>query len=690
MTHSPVSRSHAFNDRSAFRRRRTSRGRGGILVAVLLACAAVLCAVPPVGAEGPSDSPVSREGLITMNFQDVDIHTLVKFIGDLTGRNFLLDPAVKGKVTVLSPGKVTVEEAYEVFLSVLEVHGYTTVHSGKITKIVPAAGAVSRAVDTMGPEGRRERVDRVVTRLVPLAHAEAQMLAVLLKPLVPKEGLLIPYPATNTLIITDVASNVERLLHIIESVDVPGAEELDVFVLSHAEAESLARELNELLVGKQGQNPQMAETLKVIADKRTNSLIVRADPGRMAEIRGLVERLDRKQGRFREGIHIYRLENAVAEDLAQVLMEIPGKGGEETKEGEAKKAPLISKEVQVSADKATNSLVVIAEPEEYELLKEVIQALDVPRIMVYVEALIVEATSTRALDLGVEWQVGNEYKGGYTNEPNDQNGGVWIGSSRGPDGRVSNLAAGALSTGLAAGVVGRAITLGDVVFPTIGAFIRAAEADSDFNILSTPQILTLDNEEAVIEVGQNIPFVTQVDEGTETTSRTIQSFEYKDVGVTLKVTPHINRNRLVRLEVEQSTKSVVQSTALGGTVLAPTTTFRTAKTVLTIRDGETAVIGGLIEDRLDRNKNQAPCLGDVPVLGWLFKTTSDRNEKTNLLVFLTPHIIEKPEEGDALYRDKREKLQEIIDRTQKGRDIEVLRRLEEEGKKSLEDHLENR
>ncbi len=680
MIHTPAL--HGFTSRTRFALSRPWAGpkRGVLLMAVLLAWMSFQWAVLPARADDRPGPASSREGLITMNFQDVDIETLVKFIGELTGRNFLLDPGVKGKVTVLSPEKVTVDEAYEVFLSVLEVHGFTTIHAGRITKIVPSAVAVSRAVDTLGPEGRPERADRVITRLVPLKHADAQVLAVLLKALVPKEGLLIPYPETNTLIVTDVASNVDRLMRIIASVDAPGKEELEVFVLSHAEAESLARGLSDLMAGKRSQNPQAPEHLKIIPDKRTNSLIVRADPGRMAEVRSLVERLDRKQGGFREGIHIYRLENAVAEDLAKVLMEIPGKGGEETKEGGAKKAPLISKEVQVSADKATNSLVVIAEPEEYELLEKVIRALDVPRIMVYVEALIVEATSTRALDLGVEWQVGNEYKGGYTNEPNDQNGGVWIGSSRGPDGRVSNLAAGALSTGLAAGVVGSAITLGDVVFPSIGAFIRAAETDSDFNILSTPQILTLDNEEAVIEVGQNIPFVTQVDEGTETTSRTIQSFEYKDVGVTLKVTPHINRNRLVRLEVEQSTKSVIQSTALGGTVLAPTTTFRTARTVLTVRHGETAVIGGLIEDRIDRNKNQAPCLGGVPVLGWLFKTTSDRNEKTNLLVFLTPHIIETPEEGQGVYRDKREELQGIIDRTRRGGDVEAIRRLDEDEK----------
>jgi general secretion pathway protein D len=657
------------------------------MMQVLPALMILLCLSFPAAAEEPPSPVPDQQGLITMNFQNVDIHALVKFISELTGKNFLVDPRVKGQVTVISPGKVTVDEAYEVFLSVLEVHGFTTVRAGKIIKIVPAVEARSRALDTLGPESRQELADRMITRLVPLEYADAQVLSVLLKPLLPKEGLLIAYPETNTLILTDVGSNVERLLRIIASVDVPGGEEVEIFSLSYAEAESLAQELTHLMVGKRVQKQPLPDSLKIIPDKRTNSLIVRAVPEDMAKIRGLVERLDQRQVRSREGIHIYQLENAVAEDLASVLMEIPGKGGGDTaEEGEKKKAPLISKEVQISADKATNTLVVIAEPEEYEVLKGVIEALDVPRIMVYVEALIVEATTTRALDLGVEWQVGNEYDGGYGDEEGDENGGVWFGGSRSPDGRVSDMAAGAFASGFTAGVVGRAITLGDVVFPTLGAFIRAAETDSDFNILSTPQVLTLDNEEATIEVGQNIPFVTEVNEGSEDDSRTIQNFEYKDVGVTLKVTPHINRNRVVRLEVEQSTKSVVSSSALGGTVLAPTTTFRTAKTVLTVRDGETAVIGGLIEDRMDRSKDQTPCLGDVPGLGWLFKTTSDRSEKTNLLVFLTPHIIENPKEGRDIYHDKRNEIQGIVDKAREGQDIEQIRRLDKE-KKTLKDLL---
>jgi general secretion pathway protein D len=294
--------------------------------------------------------------------------------------------------------------------------------------------------------------------------------------------------------------------------------------------------------------------------------------------------------------------------------------------------------------------VVIADPDEHQTLEEIIRELDAPRTMVYVEALIVEVSASKSLDLGVEWRGADSFSGGFSE---GSNGGVVLGGSPGAA-AVDALARGRIPTGFTAGVVGRAITLGNIVFPSFGAFVKAIRSDTDFNILSTPQILTLDNAEALIEVGQNIPFVTQVTQTSETSyENAIQTFEYRDIGVTLKVTPQINDNRTVRLSVEQSVKSVLERTALGGTVLAPTTTFRRAKTAITVKDGETAVIGGLIENRLDRGLTETPCLGGIPAFGWLFKSTTDRDEKTNLLVFLSPHIVENPEENRKLYLDKK-------------------------------------
>jgi len=632
------------------------KGRGVVFLLLLCFLLAGGFASELNASEKKGKAP-RKAGLITMNFKDVDLGVLIKFISEITGRNFVVDPAVKGQVTILSPEKVTIDEAYRVFLSVLEVNGFTTVKAGKVIKIIRASEAKGKGVETFFEKGPRGVEDKVITQLYPLKYAAATDLAKLLKPLTAKTGLLIPYQETNTLIVIDVSSNIHRLVRIVDELDVRGVEEIRVFTLEYARAEKLGPKIKEVLQEK-GKKRLGKHVLKIIADERTNSLVVLANPKTTTDVQMLIEKLDRRETRPRATIHIYTLENAVAEDLVNVLSEIPGKGAK----GKKGKAPLISKEVQISADKATNSLVIIAEPEEYEILEDVIKKLDVPRTMVYVEALIMEVSADRALELGVEWRVGNKYHSGYGT---DKRGGVWVGGTAGGGGGLENLASGSLPAGFAAGVVGRAISLGGVTFPSIGAFIKAVRSDSDFNIISTPQILTLDNEEATIEVGQNIPFVTRIDEGTSTTDRAIQSFEYKDVGVTLKVTPQINQNRFVRLKIEESVRNVVESTALGGTVLAPTTTFRTAKTTITVKDNETAVIGGLIEKTMNRSKTQTPCLGNIPVLGWLFKELSDKNVKTNLLVFLTPHIVENPEEGRALYEEKRRQLdreQEKADR----------------------------
>jgi len=618
-----------------------------------------------------------KPAYITMNFKDVDLQVFIKFISELTGKNFLIDPNVKGTVTIVSPQKVTVDEVYKVFLSVLEVNGFTVIEAGQVSKIVPTAAAKTKATETFLEKKLRTPEDKIVTQLVPLKHADSVTLARLLASLVEKTGLLVPYAETNTLIVIDTMSNINRLVRIIGELDVPGDEEIWVTQLKYAKADDLAKKLATLFQERRGaagagqQAGVVRADLKILPDERTNSLVVLAGPNPMAKIRVLVDKLDQRQVRPRENIHIYTLQNAVAENLAKVLMEIPGKG---TKDEKAKAAP-VSKDVQISADKSTNTLVIIAEPEEYAILEEVIKRLDEPRTMVYVEALIMEVSATKALDLGVEWRVGNEYDGGFGA---GSSGGVWFGASRGPNTPLADaVATGTLSglpAGFVAGVIGNGITLGSITFPTIAAFVRAVKSDSDFNILSTPQILTLDNEEASIEVGSNIPFVTQVDQGTETTSRAIQNFQYKDVGVTLKVTPQINDEGVIRLKIEESVKSVVSQTALGGTVLAPTTTYRTAKTSISVKGGETAVIGGLIETRMDRGTMQTPCLGSIPALGWLFKSASDQDQKTNLMVFLTPHVVRNPEEAMQLYGKKKEYLDKEAERATKVQEKEVIRK----------------
>jgi len=662
--------------------RRNSKRHKNLLGVLLLALVLCLGIAPAIGQEKgtktePGDS-APKPAYITMNFKDVDLQVFIKFISELMGKNFLVDPNVKGTVTIISPQKVTVDEVYKVFLSVLEVNGFTVIEAGQVSKIVPTAAAKTKATETFLEKKLRTPEDKIVTQLVPIKHADAVNLGRLLASLVEKTGLLVPYAETNTLIVIDSLSNINRLLRIITELDVPGDEEIWVTQLKYAKADDLAKKLATLFQERRGatagaapQAGMVRADLKLLPDERTNSLVVLAGPNPMAKIKLLVDKLDQRQVRPRENIHIYPLQNAVAENLAKVLMEIPGKG---TKDEKAKAAP-VSKDVQISADKATNMLVIIAEPEEYAILEEIIRKLDEPRTMVYIEALILEVSASKALDLGVEWRLGNTYDGGYgAGLP----GGLFFGESQGSNTPVADAVNTGTLTGLpagfVAGVIGKGITLGAITFPTISAFVRAVKTDSDFNVISTPQILTLDNEEASIEVGQNIPFVTQVVESTQTTDRPIQNFQYKDVGVTLKVTPQINDDGFIRLKMEESVKSVISQTALRGTVLAPTTTYRTAKTTITVKDGETAVIGGLIETKLDRGKTQTPCLGNIPAFGWLFKTTSDRDEKTNLMVFLTPRLARTSEEVKNLYDQKRGYMDKEAERALKANEEELIRK----------------
>jgi general secretion pathway protein D len=622
------------------------------------------------GAELQGDD--QKESLVTMDFYDVDIAVFIKFISELTGKKFVLDRNVKGTVNVISPTPLTKEGAYKVFESVLEVHGYTTVPAGDIIKVVPLNQAKDKGLETMVTKTRvseGEGVDKMVTRLIPLRYAEPTEIQTLLTPLISKNGVLAAHQPTNTLIVTDVDSNIVRLLQIIREIDVPDfSMKISVIPLKHAAAEDLGKKLSELLEESTKGDRSVtqarpvgqtnAKKIKIIPIERTNTLIVLATLDDTQKIKKLVEQLDQPTPTGRDLIHVYYLKNAVAEDVCTVLGGLKKESEKDQKNGK----PVLSKDVTITPDKATNSIVARATPEEYRTICQVIQKLDIPRAMVYVEGLIVEATTEKAMRLGVEWNVGNDFN-------NEQ--GFWFGGTNaGTTGALGSLVAGVqtkdaaltLPPGFALGVLGENITFGDVTFPTIAALINAVSTDTDFNILSTPQILTTDNVEAEVKVAQNIPFLTRVDLGTETTSRAIQSFEYKDIGVVLKVTPQINQDRYVRLTIEEEVKNVVQAqtqTSQGELLLAPTTNVRSAKTTVIVKDGETVVLGGLIQDLRQGNEVRTPCLGEIPLVGALFRSTSENKGKTNLLVFLSPHIVENTEEARQLYLKKNQELEKL-------------------------------
>jgi len=603
-------------------------------------------------------NPKHDPGYVAIEFDNVDILIFIKFISELTGKNFVVDKAVRGKVTIISPKKISVKEAYKVFESILEVHGFTTVPAGSIIKIVPAIQARTKDIETRLRKGAVGPEDKVVTQLIPLKYADPDHLKRLFAPLISKSSVVVSYPPTGMLIVTDVLSNIGRLLRIIDVIDVEGiGEEISVVPLEHASATVLARSLNTVFQRTRSSVRKLkkgvvvstgSSLIRIVPDERTNVLVILASEDDTLRIRQLISLLDKETPRGEGDIRVYYLQNANAEDLAKVLMAIPSKQAKNTKKG---KSPVVSKEVQIVADKATNSLVITSDKKDYLVLEDVIKKLDVARRMVYIEALIMEVSVDKDFDLGTEWRIGESigHHGGDNREVGAF-GGSTPGQSFFPT--VTNGVV-SLPTGFSLGVLGEGITIGGIQFPTIGAVIRAFQNDSDIHILSTPQIMTTDNEEAEIHVGENRPFLTRKD--TSETGIDYSNYEFKDVGVTLTITPQINQERFVRLKISQETSQVVSETVLG----LPTTLKRTAKTTVIIKDGNTVVIGGLIDKTMNESTYKVPILGDIPLLGWFFKSKSRSKDKTNLFIFLTPHIIENPAEARKVYQEKKKEIDDV-------------------------------
>ena len=594
----------------------------------------------------------SDKRYVTIDFDNVDIVLFIKFISELTGKNFVIDKGVRGKVTIISPTKISAKEAYKVFESVLEVHGFTTVPAGNIIKIVPAIHARSKNIETRLREEAISPEDKVITQLIPLDYANPDELKKLFAPLISKNSVIVSYTPTRMLMVTDVLSNIKRLLRIVNAIDIVGiGEEISVIPIEHATASDLSKSFSDIFQARARKRPikgaPAIPVIRIVADERTNSLIILATEDDAFRVKELVKLLDKPIPRGEGDIHVYYLQNANAEDLAKVLMALPSKEGKLAKKG---KAPVLPKEVQIVADKATNSLVITAKKQDYLILEDIIKKLDIPRSMVYLEALIMEVNVDKDFRLGVEW-LGMEdftYHG--------RKGGFFGGSGGSDDyGSLKGLAGvpPSLPSGFSLGVIGQAITIGDIVFPNLGAILRAYQKDSDVNIISTPQILTTDNEEAEIKVGENVPYITK----QETSSADIDytTYEYKDVGVTLKITPQINQERFVRLKIFQEVIKLKKGTE----EYRPTTLKRSAETTVIVKDKNTVVIGGIIGEATERGSYQVPCLGDIPGLGWFFRSISRSRNKTNLFIFITPHIIENPIEARKIYKDKKEEMDRV-------------------------------
>lgn len=646
---------------------------------------------PPRNTPGAATVTPIGQGDVLLNFQAADIQAVVKAVSQMTGRNFLLDPRVKGQITIISAKPVSRTAAYQIFLSALKAQGFTAVDGpGGVVKVLPTGEAKQNAhVAKDTPHGG----EVITTHVAVLQHISAAQMVPLLRPLMAPTSQLSAYDAANALILTDYADNIRRMLRIIERIDQPVSSDVTVIGLKHASALDLADMITRLAAppGAMPGVPAQAggaaaaaagDRFTIAPDLRTNSLLIRTDnPGRLNQLRSLIDKLD-VPATTGGSTRVVYLRNAEAVKLAEVLRgllagearaqvapaAIPGAPG--TARPAASRASDAS---LIQADEATNALIINASDAAYNNLRAVIEKLDVRRAQVFVEALITEVTTEKAMELGFQWadaaKAGNGAIAGVQNFPRaaPSLGGAILGTEP-PVGAGLNIA-----------FLGPKITLPDgTVVQTLGALARALEQQNIGNILSTPNLMTLDNAEAKIVVARNVPFLTgsfaTVGTGTSgtTTPNPFQTIERKDVGITLKIKPQISEGGVVKLEISQEISSV--ETAVETTELNRITNKRSIDTKVIVDDGSTVVLGGLIQDRIEESRQQVPFLGRIPLLGALFRYKSDTKSKTNLMVFLRPTIIRTVDDSYRTTADRYEHIRAQSRETDRDRN-QMLERL---------------
>lgn len=603
-----------------------------------IACTTLLAFALPLHAQTPpgvmptdaAPAPVAStaDGRHTLNLRAADIGVLVQTVSEITGKSFILDPRVEGRVTVISAKPQTPAEIYETFLSVLRVHGFAAVSAGNMVKLVPDAVAAQDGSVGNGGGGP----DALVTRLIPLQHVSADDVVKLLRPLAPQQATFTANPGNNSILISDRAGNVERLMQLIRRMDTASDAEVEVIPLRHASAAEVARTLT-TLDGSAAAAAAIAP--KLIADERTNSILLSGDRANRLRLRSLVAHLDTPLDGG-ENTQVIYLSNARAEDLVPILDSVAGTlTGHAGGEG--------AKSATIQAHTETNALIITASPAVFRDLSAVVRQLDVRRAQVLVEAIIAEVTDELADELGVQWQSTNfdgerGYIGG-TNFPG-------AGGAAGIIGAMTNpLAAVGGSGGLNMGWVGGRVEIpdgngGTTTLFQIGALVKALRGDGRANVLSNPSVVTLDNTEAQFRVVQEVPFLTGQYTNTGTAgnqpTNPFQTVERKDVGLILTVTPHINEGTAVRLEINQEV-SAIASSVTGAVDLI--TNKREIKTSVLVPDGGLLVLGGLKEEETRESMQGVPGVSRIPVLGHLFKSRSAQRKKRNLMIFLRPIIM---------------------------------------------------
>jgi general secretion pathway protein D len=664
--------------------------RGRALPAAV--AAAVLCAslLPAPLALAQTANARARGDAVTLNFVNAEIEGVARAMSAILKQQFVVDPRVKGTMTLYSDAPLSPRDAYANFLAALRGLGFTVVEVGGLYKIVPEADAkLQTGVVSIGERTARGG-DQVITQVFRLTHENANNLVPVLRPLISPNNTINANPGNNTLVITDYADNLARIGKIIAAMDTPASGDVEVLTLKYAVASDIAALVQRMtdsggtaaVPGAQQAGGTSASS--VLVDLRSNSLLVRApNPARMASIRALVDKLDRPTASAGAAgnVWVVYLKNADAVKLATVLRAAYGGGSGGATGSSSSPSPTPTPTTLggtganaspaatpvaasaspstggfVQADPATNALIITAPEPMYRQLRAVIDQLDSRRAQVYVESLIVEVDPSQTASFGIQWQ-------GLLGEKGDKNvvgGGTNFGSglnniitgsvalATGSGGVASALATGLPNAGFN---IGLARKIGD--YYTLGALAQALASTSGTNILSTPNLVTLDNEEAKIVVGQNVPFVTGsfTSTGTGTTSP-FQTIERKDVGITLKIKPQIGENGTVRMTIYQESSSVATTTAVGTDNAGPTTNKRSIDSTVVVDDGQIVVLGGLIEDTFNTTRSKVPLLGDIPYLGALFRSESRERKKTNLMVFLRPVVMRDQSTSNRVSLDR--------------------------------------
>ena len=606
----------------------------------LAAASLVLVAIAALAL--PNDAGAQAQGTITPNYKDADLGQIIEAVSAVTGKNFIVDPRVKAQVTMLSSTPMTPNAFYEAFLSILQVHGFIAVPSGGVIKILPDANARQLPANDL-PSRVSSTSDEIVTQVIAVRNVSAAQLVPILRPLIPQYGHLAAYPASNMLIISDRASNVSRMVRIIQRIDQTGDEAIDVIPMQHASAAEVVRIVNSLNSGAGGEGGGVP-TVKVVADDRTNSVLVSGEASQRLRLKTLVTHLDTPleaggdtQVRYLRYADAEKISQKLREQLQGITAAVGASG--------AAGAPAVAmasggdKSVSIWAEPQTNALVVTAPPKVMRSIMSIVDRLDIRRAQVLVEAIIVEMSVNKAADLGVNWVIGDRDKdgnllpaGGFINPVDGTGLGQILQGVLNPESVQS------LPSGLTLGV-GQIVEGGF----SWAALVRAISGTGNTNIIATPSIVTLDNEEAEIKIAQEVPFITgqYTNTGTGGGTGSVNPFttvQREEVGNILKITPQINEGDSVLLKIAQEASSIAASSQqVSSTDLI--TNKRTISTKVMVENGGIIVLGGLISDEVRESKSQVPLLGSIPIIGELFKTRSVDKVKTNLMVFIRPRIL---------------------------------------------------